>query len=437
MWFSEKWWQGRSHPGRQRDLAADALGGPHGTFRNPALDTEIVDNTIIMPNYTVEKKKRDFEDIPPSIDDVMPVQSSNQDIIYDFEDNDFKTPSKLKRFLKYLAPLLENVNVMQLGFIILALGLLIFLSGNELLMTQAITFVSIVLEAFPFMLIGALVGGCVEVFVSRDRITSILPEKRWSTAFLAAGLGVIFPVCECAVVPVVNRLLRKGVPLSAAIAFLLGGPIVNPLVAISTTVAYSSKWKIALIRLFCGYIIAVSVGMIMDMWYARDQVVLEDLHPDDTCCKEHDDMVLIFVNGTPNILCSKIAMAVRHAAEDFFDISRYFIVGAFIAGLMQTFVVRSTFASVAGTSFVSILLMMGLAIILNLCSEADAFVAASFRKTPVPLSAQMAFMVLGPMLDIKLILMYLHVFQKRAIVTLALMTFFIVFLSMITLGILI
>lgn len=107
------------------------------------------------------------------------------------------------------------------------------------------------------------------------------------------------------------------------------------------------------------------------------------------------------------------------------------IAGAFLAALLQTMVSRQTFvAAIAGTPALAVVLMMGLAVCLNLCSEADAFVAASFRFTVVPLSAQMAFMVLGPMLDIKLILMYLPVFRKRAIITLALTTVVLVFVSM-------
>jgi len=121
--------------------------------------------------------------------------------------------------------------------------------------------------------------------------------------------------------------------------------------------------------------------------------------------------------------------AVRHAAEDFFDIGWFLIVGGFIAAVLQTLIPRQLFAAMQATPAFSILLMMILAVVLNLCSEADAFVAASFRSSLVPVSAQLAFMVLGPMLDIKLIVMYLKVFRVRAIAALAVLTFLAVCVS--------
>ncbi len=130
-------------------------------------------------------------------------------------------------------------------------------------------------------------------------------------------------------------------------------------------------------------------------------------------------------------MSEKVVRAVSHAAGDFFDIGRFLIIGAFIAASLQTLVPRQMFAVVGSTPALSILLMMIMAVVLNLCSEADAFVAASFRAGLVPLSAQLAFMILGPMLDIKLILMYLKVFRIRAIAALTVFTFAAVFLSMI------
>lgn len=312
----------------------------------------------------------------------------------------------------------------QVSFLVLALGMLVLLHETDEFKTLSITFIAIVLEAFPFMLIGTLIGGMIEVFIPRERIASIFPKQRWLTVLTAAALGIILPVCECAIVPVVRRLLRKGVPLSAAIAYLLAGPIVNPLVAASTAVAYSFSWQVAAIRVAIGYIIAAGVGLLMDLFFTIDQAILPDSNPQWGCNSPHHH------NDTTQSLPAKLHFATQHAAEDFFDIGRFLIVGAFIAALLQTLIARQAFASAVGVSALSIFFMMALAFVLNLCSEADAFVAASFRSTAIPFSAQMAFMVLGPMLDIKLILMYLSVFRKRAIVVLSLTTSIIVFLTM-------
>jgi uncharacterized membrane protein YraQ (UPF0718 family) len=314
----------------------------------------------------------------------------------------------------------------QLLFLLFAVSLVVFFRDRPQFHTLGIIFVSIVLEAFPFMLLGTLIGGFIEVFIPRETIIRFLPERRWWAVFIAAAMGVIFPVCECAIIPVVRRLLKKGIPLSAAIAFLLGGPIVNPVVAASTAVAYFADWSIVMRRMILGYIIAVAIGLLMSLFFSKIKAVRNEVFSDQNPmnCGTHCD------HRTAAALGEKINLAVSHAADDFFDIGRFLVIGAFFAAVLQTLVPRQVFAALTDTPVLSILIMMVMAILLNLCSEADAFVAASFRSTPVPLPAQLAFMILGPMLDIKLIFMYFDVFRIQAIVTLTALVFSLVFLSM-------
>ena len=315
----------------------------------------------------------------------------------------------------------------QLMFVLIALGLLVFFRDRAQFQTLGIIFVSIVLEALPFMLLGSLIGGLIEVYFSRETITRWLPEGRWWTVFVGAGIGILFPVCECAIVPVVRRLLHKGVPLSAAIAFLLGGPIVNPLVAASTAVAYFADWSIVVHRMVFGYLIAVVIGLSMGLIFTRTKAVHAEVY-----FNQFQANAASIANHVRSPSAGdKAILAVSHAAGDFFDIGRFLIIGAFIAALLQTLVPRQLFAAAVSTPALSILLMMIMAVALNLCSEADAFVAASFRSSLVPYFAQLAFMILGPMLDIKLILMYLKVFRIRAIAALTVFTFTAVFFSMV------
>ena len=319
--------------------------------------------------------------------------------------------------------------LVQLLFVLSALALIVFFRDRAQFQTLGIIFVSIVLEALPFMLLGSLIGGFIEVFISREKITRWLPEKRWWTVLVGAGIGIVFPVCECAIVPVVRRLLHKGVPLSAAIAFLLGGPVVNPIVASSTAVAYFADWSIVAHRMIFGYLIAVVIGLVMGLIFSRSNVLRDEVIPN----LNHANAAAISDPDNASALSEKAVLAVSHAAEEFFDIGRFLVMGAFMAALLQTVVPRQLVAALGGTPILSILLMMTMAIALNLCSEADAFVAASFRSSQVPLSAQLAFMILGPMLDIKLILMYLKAFRIRAIAALAVLTIAAVFLSMVVL----
>jgi len=322
---------------------------------------------------------------------------------------------------------------MQYLFFGIVTLLTLFYHNTEWFNTLAVTFTSVVLEAIPFVLFGALIGGVVEQFISRDWVVRILPKRGWMTTLVGGGLGLIFPICECGIVPIVRRFIGKGVPLGASVAYLLGGPIVNPLVAASTAVAYDGDWFIVALRLGFGYVIAVTTGFIINKMFAGQPVVLDapnetaDCGCADGCTTEIPERKF----------GGKVRDSLKTAADDFFDIGRYLIMGAFLAALFQTLISRQAVATelLANESF-AIAIMMGLAVALNLCSEADAFVAASFAAIAIPLTAQMAFMVLGPMLDMKLLLMLSTLFTRRLIVVISLSTLILVFLSMTLLRIL-
>jgi len=312
--------------------------------------------------------------------------------------------------------------------------------GSDSVKTLSLVFSSIMLEAAPFMLFGAFVGGLIEAFVSRERMTALLPKRGWVTVFVSAGMGLIFPVCECAVVPVVRRLARKGLPPSAAIAYLLGGPIVNPIVIASTALAYKFDWRVVMLRTGVGYVIAVMVALVIGWVFDREPVFREDLceeprHADnashahhvhdyhDNCHDNHNHEHAACSCGCGHshqdtTFGGKIVSAFRHAADDFVSVGHFLVIGAFIAALAQTYIDRKVFLGLADYPLLPSVLMIALAVLLNLCSEADAFIAASFRGL-MPLSAQMAFMLAGPMFDLKLLLMYQGVFRRRAIFALA------------------
>lgn len=320
---------------------------------------------------------------------------------------------------------------LELGFIFFAL-ILFVLRGQPgwkpVIGNISINFVALIIEAMPFMIIGSMAGGLIEVFLPQEKIGQYLTGRRTMAVFLAGGLGLLAPVCECAIVPVVRRLLRKGVPLGGAIAFLLAGPIVNVIVAWSTAVAYRFDWTVVFTRLACGYGIAVVVALLMERFFSVEEATRPSFMTDhqQACgCCGHD-------HHADRPLRSRMGDAISHACEDFFEVGRYLVIGAFIAALMRSLVGMDTFGALMNSPWLAILLMMALAVLLNLCSEADAFIAASFR-TVLPASSQMAFMVLGPMLDIKLILMYLTFLRKRAILALILLTFSSVLLTMLAL----
>lgn len=319
---------------------------------------------------------------------------------------------------------------LEISFLFFAVSLLLF-SGfpawQSTLNSLAINFIALVIEALPFMLLGTLAGGLIEVFVPQTLLERLLADRYRTAPFWGAGLGLLLPVCECAIVPVIRRLLRKGVPFPAAIAFLLGGPIVNLVVASSTAVAYRYDWLFVGSRVACGYLVAVTVALIMGEIFqgraALRSAATANTPPASCGCCGHDHA------APPEKISAKLAAALQHATDDLFEVGRYLIIGAFIAAFMRATISIAVFQQLMNSPGLAIFLMMCLAVLLNLCSEADAFIAASFQGV-LPGSGQLAFMVLGPMLDVKLVLMYLTVFRKRAIITLSFLTFALVFLLM-------
>lgn len=327
-------------------------------------------------------------------------------------------------------------------FVVFGYGILAYAPDSTSIQTLSLVFAGIMLEAMPMMLFGALVGGLIEAFVSRERMTRLLPGHGPVTVLLAAGMGVFFPVCECVVVPVVRRLPGKGLPASAAIAYLLGGPVVNPIVATSTAFAYKFDWGVAGLRLGFGYLIAVTVALVMGKIFDQrrllhqgvlDEVTVAfvtgsdlDKNGDECSCGCESD----FTNAS---FRTKVVAAFRHAADDFVSVGHFLVIGAFIAALAQTYIDRKVFLDITAHPVLPSLAMMALAVLLNLCSEADAFIAASFRGL-MPFQAQMAFMLVGPMFDLKLLLMYQGLFRKRAIAALAGLILAAVFVAVLAMG---
>ena len=321
-------------------------------------------------------------------------------------------------------PKANKGSLLLMVFILVCGGFLFSQPNSIAIRTLSLIFVSIVLEALPFMLLGAFIGGLIEAFVSRDRLMALLPKQGWMTIFLCAGLGWILPICECAIVPVVRRLGRKGLPPGAAVAYLLGAPIANPIVLLSTAMAYQFNWSIALLRCGLGYAMAVSIGLFISWVFKGQSIFHQDMHQDEhqhhhqqqqhgegcSCGHHHSEPSHSF--------SQKMTEALRHAGQDFVTVGHYLVIGAFVAALAQTYIDRNTLLGFTAYPVIAILLMIALAIGLNLCSEADAFIAASFRGL-MPLPAQMAFMLTGPMFDLKLLLMYQGVFRKRTILVLS------------------
>ncbi|MGH2778471.1 MAG: permease [Actinomycetota bacterium] len=272
--------------------------------------------------------------------------------------------------------------------------------------TFVLIFTSLVVEALPFVLMGALVSAAIEVYVPQRAFARVARMPLPLQLPAAALGGFAFPVCECGSVPVARRLISKGMHPSAGLAFMLASPILNPIVLISTAVAYSGRGvatQMVAGRAGLGLILALAAGWAIGGEGAKD---LLRPRPDDLPA-EHDDSV------AP---ASRFTVFTSHLAADFFFMGRFVVLGGAIAALMQTAIPQSIVSGVASTPIIGALALMGLAFVLSLCSEADAFVAVSFVQ--FPLGSQLAFLVFGPVVDAKLALLYGATFRRRFVLRL-------------------
>jgi len=305
------------------------------------------------------------------------------------------------------------------GLMLLAAGAIFydtFASGAGLpyLLQRFQTFVTIFLgifiEAVPFLLAGSVVSGLIAVFVDEAMLDRYLPKQPLLGAMAGGGMGLLFPVCECGVVPVVRRLYEKGLPVSIGAAFLLAAPVINPIVILSTYSAFG--WGPVLWgRLFFSFVIAVTVGFLFSR-AQPEEVLLPAVNAchHDACCTVHDR-----APGAPKaLLPARFTQAFNFAGDDFLDMVRYLIVGCMIAASMQTLLPQSALLAVGQGPVISVLVMLGLAFLLSICSTVDAFLALAFTST-FTTGSIVSFLVFGPMVDIKSTIMFLGVFKRRAV----------------------
>lgn len=273
-------------------------------------------------------------------------------------------------------------------------------------------FVSIIIEAMPFILIGVVISALLEVFVSEQTVKRMIPSNPVLGIITASLLGIIFPICECGMVPAVRRLIQKGMPLYVATTFILVGPILNPIVFWSTFTAFRNKPEIAYSRMGLAFLVALAIGLIVYRFVKTDQLRVGKPIQQEI---KHTHQEHTYDSRNHRSGSNKLVEIMRHSINEFFEMGKYLMFGALLVGLLQTFVSKESLVALGQGQGSANLLMMGLGFILSLCSTSDAFVAQSFITT-FSQGSLVAFMVLGPMLNLKGILMMLAVFKSRYVV---------------------
>ena len=400
---------------------------------------------------------------------------------------------------------------LTITLVILAMILMIWAmgqSGSDSLLVQRSTlenfstiFISIVLEAFPFVLFGVFVSSLIQIFVTEDMLVRWIPPQKLPALLAASLMGIFFPICECANVPLTRRLIAKGVPLHVGITFLMSVAIMNPVVMLSTYYAFNGQWHIALLRGLLGMLGAIIIGYVVSLMknpeemlraggeaaacdcghdhshttssHDDDHSLPHSHHQHDYCSDDHGHCACsgnhdyshhvhavhtksqddghhhhpadsgetplqakapeiplcgcdhsheaspeagstngFFQDPTLNRFFGHVSNIIHHTSLELYAVGRFLIMGAFISSFVQTFLPRNLLTTIGERPVISILILMALAYGLSLCSEADAFIARTFVGQFTS-GAVIAFMIYGPMIDVKNTLTWI-IHQKHA-----------------------
>ncbi|MFG1815050.1 permease [Kribbella sp. NPDC049174] len=304
--------------------------------------------------------------------------------------------------------------------LILLVGLALFgrrifagVFSDDGIRTWATMFVGVTVQAMPFLVLGVLLSAALTAFIPASFFAKALPKHPALAVPVASTSGVILPGCECASVPVSAALMNRGVTPAAALAFLLSAPAINPVVLASTAVAFPGQPKVVVARA----VTSLGVSMILGwLWLATGKGGSWLRMPKNR-----------HAEGT-----SKFDVFRSSMLHDFLHAGGFLVIGAAAAATLNVVVPRSWLDQVAGNLLLSVLILGLLAVLLAICSEADAFVAASL--TQFSLTARLAFMVVGPIVDVKLIALQTGTFGPKFAIRFAPATFVVAILASLLVG---
>lgn len=278
-----------------------------------------------------------------------------------------------------------------------------------------ITFLSIIIESLPFLLLSVFVSSLLHHFINNETIYKMLPKKKIYGIIPACFLGILLPVCDCGTVPIARSLVVKGVPLYLVVPFMLAAPIINPVTALATNYAFTPHISMVYLRLGMAFLIACSTGWIISFLFGENKELNRhtNFYAESSCSCTDDIKTSSYLFKLRNTLYG--------ACDEFFSMGKYLILGAMIGALVQNFVPRSSLVGIGQSNFFSVLSMIVFGYSISVCSSADAFIASSFA-TSFTSGSLIAFMVFGPMIDVKNTLMLLSAFKFRFVSLLIVIT---------------
>ncbi len=296
----------------------------------------------------------------------------------------------------------------------------------ERLATAWALFQGLLIEALPFLLIGVLISAIARWLSPGGQWLQRLPSHPLLGPLTGAALGFALPACECGNVPVARRLLAGGAPLGTGLGFLFAAPVLNPIVIASTWAAFPDQPWLLLARPLGAVLVAVGLALLLGLvpeplLLQADLLAERRLHQPLAAVgllERRTGLVGAAPAAAPSALTAPrppLAELMRHGSREFLQLALLLVMGCVIAALVQSFVPRSWLLAVGGAPTLSILALMLLALVVSVCSSVDAFLALSFAAQVTP-GALLAFLLLGPVIDLKLFSLLGLLFRPRGLV---------------------
>jgi len=259
---------------------------------------------------------------------------------------------------------------------------------------------SVLIEALPWVILGVVLSIVVQVWLPADAVQRWLPRNAWARRAVLSPLGMFIPVCECGDVPFARGLMMRGLAPAEALSFLIAAPVVNPIVILTTHAAFGWDGGILVARLVGGYLIANLIGWVYSR-HRDPQSLLTDRFVETCAHVAHEP-------GTP-VRRSLIQFLVELRA-----VMPALVIGSALAGAVQVLVPRDVLLAIGSNPVLSILAMVALAMTVAICSNVDAFFALSFAST-FSSGAIIAFLLVGPLVDVKMLALLRTTFTGRVL----------------------
>lgn len=389
-----------------------------GTFRNQlsnmifVLQPHILNSNVVIFNRSeainpeiLKKMTHDVKNINPRTKTVFDKELDTDKIL-----NEYFFKSKTQRNSPLNALIKLNIFI----FMLLCLSvILIFGDFNDYSYIQPIAtiFLSILMQALPFILLGSFISAGIQIFASTNWIIKQISKRSWSSFLIAAGAGFFLPICDCGMVPIISGLLKKNTPLPQTITFWLASSAVSPIVFISMLYAFPGQAYLAVIRVVTGVVIGIMAGIILKLVHLDTCDVVKETR---YLQKIGKDILELKYEGTKG----KIEAFFAGAKVEFFRVSEYVIIGALISAILQTILPQTIINFIGNNMLFQFVVMVVAAMLMSTCSTSNAFIGKSFANnfSTIPI---LAFIVMGPMLDLKNMVMFSEVLKKGFLIFLA------------------